>query len=120
MVIGHRFFFKTLDMNKNAGIVIVGIALAAHAPGSMFVQFIKIMVDDLLCGLLPVLRHREGHHISYHKRGVLVLCCGKNMADTNKKMLLDQAAFGMNGHWAVLLHQFVFRLSIFMVLAATR
>lgn len=41
-------------MNKVAGIMKIGIALAAHSARSMFVQGIEIMVYYFLCRLLLI------------------------------------------------------------------
>jgi len=44
MMIGYGFPFKTFDVYKATGIIIVSIALAAHTTRAMLVQGIKIMI----------------------------------------------------------------------------
>lgn len=69
MVIGDRFFFKALDMHKAAGIVVIGIALAAHSAGAVLLEFIKITANDLAGLLLLIRKHGKCHDITYHTKG---------------------------------------------------
>ena len=80
MMISDGFFFKTLDMNKLSFFIIIGIALAAHATGPVFMKRIKIMTDDFLGRLLPAFRHGKGHDIPYHIAYSFGVSAGDNMA----------------------------------------
>jgi len=80
MLVGDRFFPETFYMNKIAVIFIAGIALAAHATGTMLVQTFKIVIDDFLCFFLAAGGYRKGHDIPYHNAYSFGETAGYNMA----------------------------------------
>gem|GEM_PF-5311365 len=57
MLDSHWFTFKSFDVDETAIVPVSGIALAAHAAGAMLVKRFEIIVNDLLCGLLPARRN---------------------------------------------------------------
>jgi hypothetical protein len=101
MLVGDRFLFKALDMYESAFVVVVSIALAPHSTRAVFIQPVKIMIDDFLCGFLPALWNREGHNIPYHNAySFWFSTAGITMAAIHTEMLLpkwQQADLMMNG-----------------------
>lgn len=58
VVIGYRFLLETLDMHKTAGVVVIGITLAAHTTRTVLLQGVEITADYLL--RLPLFFLRNG------------------------------------------------------------
>jgi len=88
MLIGDRFFFEAFDVHKATLLIMVGITLTSHAPGSMLLKFVEIVVNYFLCCLFPAFRNGKGHNIPYHNAYSFGFTAGNTMASLNQKKLL--------------------------------